>query len=287
MNRLKITKKINLNSLPKYSVWPKKLLSLKKLKINKTKKEIIREFNKEKWKKIYNVIIKKKKISILGAEKILNNPNKIIPCYIGEQGFCLSKNGEINKYILTLLKNRIKKYLKGSNCLVELGAGFGSKIIQLSKNLKKKNLQLIAGEYTSIGCKLIKIIAKYEKVNIKVKHCDFNNLKKIKIPKNSIIITSYSIHYIPKLKENFIKIINSLKPKIVIHFEPCYELYDSQTIHGLMCRHYVETNDYNKNLFSILNREYKKNKIHLKIKKNIFGHNPLLPISILEWKKKY
>ena len=53
-----------------------------------------------------------------------------------------------------------------------------------------------------------------------------------------------------------------------------------------MCKKYIEVNDYNKNLYSILEKSRIKNKIDLKITKNIFGHNPLLPISILEWKKK-
>jgi hypothetical protein len=286
MHKLKIIKKINLDSLAKYSQWPQLLLSSKIFKKYKTKKEIIREFNDEKWKKIYKTLNDKKKYSILEAEKALNNPDKITICYDHDKGFCLSKNKEINKYILKILEDKIKKHLSSASCLVELGAGFGSKILQLSKIFKEKKLNLFAGEYTSIGRNLIKIIANYEKININVKYCDLNNLKNLKIPKNSVIFTSYSMHYVSKLNKNFVKIINNLNPKIIIHFEPCYELYDSQNLHGLMCKKYIEINDYNKNLYSILKQKHLKNKIDLKITKNIFGHNPLLPISILEWKKK-
>jgi F0F1-type ATP synthase gamma subunit len=136
MHKLKIIKKINLDSIAKYSEWPKKLLASKRFKKYKTKKEIIREFNDEKWKKIYKTLNKKKKYSISEAEKVLNNPEKTTICYDREKGFCLSKNKEINKYILKVIENKIKKHLTSASCLVELGAGFGSKILQLTKIFK-------------------------------------------------------------------------------------------------------------------------------------------------------
>ena len=53
-----------------------------------------------------------------------------------------------------------------------------------------------------------------------------------------------------------------------------------------MCKKYIEINDYNRNLYSQLIKAQKNKKIELKIKKNVIGSNPFLPISIIEWSPK-
>ena len=89
--------------------------------------------------------------------------------------------------------------------------------------------------------------------------------------------------YVPELSYDFIAFLLDLKPLVVIHFEPCYEHYPMSEIHGLLCRRYLELNDYNRNLISIINRSTKNNEIVSKIRKNVIGFNPLLPISVIEW----
>ena len=121
--------------------------------------------------------------------------------------------------------------------------------------------------------------------DVKSIYCDLDdlNFSDNEIPENSIIFTSYSVHYIPILKQAFINNILKLKPKIVIHFEPCYELNSNQSKYELMCQKYIELNDYNKNLLSILKSSEEKNQINLSFQKNIIGVNPFLPISCIKW----
>jgi len=69
-----------------------------------------------------------------------------------------------------------------------------------------------------------------------VDHCDFHKLKLqgIKILENSLIFTSYSVRYVPELKEEFVDFLNQFKPKVIVHFEPCYEYFNNESVHGLV-----------------------------------------------------
>ena len=73
-----------------------------------------------------------------------------------------------------------------------------------------------------------------------------------------------------------------LKPKALIMFEPFYEHHDMQSLHGLLCRKYIELNDYTMNFQNILNKLKNDLKLKIKITKNVFGTNPFLPLSIIE-----
>ena len=89
------------------------------------------------------------------------------------------------------------------------------------------------------------------------------------------------MHYVNKLDSNFVDFIKEFKPKAVFHFEPCYSHYSELSIYGLMCKRYIELNDYNKNMLSIF-ESYKD--LELTILKNKLGDNPFLPISLIKWK---
>ena len=52
-----------------------------------------------------------------------------------------------------MYEKHLSKYSNKSSNLVELGAGYGSKLFQLSCYDSLKHLKLIAGEFTDSGCK--------------------------------------------------------------------------------------------------------------------------------------
>lgn len=106
------------------------------------------------------------------------------------------------------------------------------------------------------------------------------------IPENSIIFTSYALHYLPTLRNNIIDFFLSFKPNVIINFEPIYEFHSKNFEFNSLCRKYIDLNNYNKNFVSVLNRNIKNKKIELiKVCKNKIGINPLLPISAIVWKK--
>jgi hypothetical protein len=194
----------------------------------------------------------------------------------------------INKLHLDLFKKIISKHLDKVSCLVELVAGYGSKLLNLSLLEKFKKIPMVDGELSYSGQKLTKKLSDNMGKHVEVGYCDIDNLdnNEIKIPKNSIIFTSYASHYIPLLKNRFINQLIKFEPKVIINFEPSYELNSPYSKFGIMCRKYIEINDYNTNLNSLLKKAERLKQINLEIKGNVIGTNPYLPISIFERSKR-
>lgn len=153
-----------------------------------------------------------------------------------------------------------------------------------------RSLPFFAAEYTKSGIGLTKILAKAENLSIDVGHSDFTSadITTLRIPDNSIIFTSYATHYVPKLRSSFVKGLCKFNPKVIIHFEPCYEHFDTKTILGLMRKRYIEVNDYNTNLATLLHFHHQAGKIKILYEKpTFFGGNPLLAASVLAWRPLY
>lgn len=252
----------------------------------KTKSEVIREFNNDKWSKIDQVLTDNPEITLAKIDNQMESFSNPLTFFY-EGNFYLATGKEVFEKHIKVIKEAIDPYLSDSNSIVELGAGYGSKILNLSNYNKYKNLNLFAAEYTLNGCRAIENISKKIGKSIQVGYCDLkkNKIDGIDIPKNSIIFTSYALHYVQNLHPSFIDFILDLKPRIVINFEPCYELHNNDEF-GYMCKRYIELNDYNKNMISIFNDAQEKGKIELEIIENIIGGNPFLPISIIKWRSK-
>ena len=134
------------------------------------------------------------------------------------------------------------------------------------------------------GLKVLKLISKQK---IKTGFCNFFNyeIKNVNVPKNSIIFTSYALHYVPKYSDKIIKFFKKVSPKIIINFEPLYEINNSKYGLDKKIQKYMNKNNYNRNFLSCLLNAQKKNEIKiLEIKKNILSVNYLLPISMIIWK---
>jgi len=285
MTRLDKKKKISLFDLHKYSEWYEILNGKKETEVRKkSKKEVLREFENEKWKSLYEYLRKNPNLTVLDVDKILYSNKINIPIFF-ENNFYMVTPYEAHRLHIDLYVKVISKYLEEGISLIEFGAGYGSKILNLSLLKPFKNTSMTAGELTLNGQKIIKKLSDNMNKNVKSIYCDLGALdfSEINIPENSIIFTSYSAHYVPFLNKNFVEKMLSLKPKVVIHFEPCYELNSSKSKFELMCKKYIEINDYNRNLFSVLKANEKEEKINLFYKKNIIGSNPFLPISVIEW----
>ena len=255
MKKSRNLKKLNFDDLITYSPWPKRILDIERFDIRyKSPSSIHKEFNIEKWGAFQKY--QKNKINLDIVDNYFERFDENI-CYVYRNNFYLDKGRYVFENHINVYSKIIEKYLEDSDSLVELGAGYGSKIINISKKNKFKKLKLFAAEYTEKGMELMDIVAKKELKNIKIGFCDFFNLslKDLKIPKKSIIFTSYSLHYIKKYNDKLVSFFLDHDPKVVINFEPCYELYSIESIYGLMCKKYNMINDYNINLFSLLKKK--------------------------------
>lgn len=275
------------NDLPKYSLWPARLLGMEKWEQKiKTPEEITREFEHDKWGQLLEKVEKKNvPLSVEDADEWCSKDDPIRLCSIGNRLVLLNYREAQKKYLDVLEKN-FKKYLPAS-ALIELGAGYGSVIIPLARRKSFCNVPIYAGEYTISGTKLIQILSKSEKKQITTGHCDFNlpDFLNFEIPSGGIIFTSYSAHYLPKMTHKFIESFLSLNPKVIINIEPCYDHFAGNMLIDLMRRRYIEVNDYNRNFITLL-KEFERNG-KIKILEELpllFGTNPFLPASIVVWR---
>lgn len=289
MNNNKL-RKLSMNELASWSPWPARLLSLDPFKIShKTPEEVIREFGHDKWGALLKIFADKKSFTLADVEAKEQDVDELIPCFERDLGFYLALAKEASVQQIDLYRDTLSPHVGGASCLVELGAGYGSKLFALSDIAPLNELPLYAAEYTQSGCDLIKLIARRVNKLVQIGRCDFNRLGLIglEIPENAIIFTSYSVHYVPELREQFVDCIFKFKPKVVVHFEPCYEYFDNQTLHGLMCKRYMELNGYTKNIASGIEEGCLKIGAKFQAERNVFGSNPFLPLSIIQWTPQY
>jgi len=286
---MKDEKIITINDLPKHSEWPERLLGIEEFNVrDKSHDEVVREYNTDKWGELLSKISMIKDPSVSNADKIVYQENEgaLLPYWNGSN-FVLDTEENTIKQHFDIYSNILKKYVKNASGLCELGAGYGRFILNFAKAQFNNNLDIFAGELTETGQELIKILSKNMGLDISVGFCDFRSqsFENLKLMSEMVIYTSYSVHYVPELRDDFPDFLLTAKPKMVVHFEPCFEHYDESTLHGLMCRKYIKMNDYNTNLLTILKKAEKAGRIEIiEEKKNVIGSNPFLPISIIAWR---
>ena len=251
----------------------------------KNKKSVINEFENDKWKRALNYFKHKKKINIFDIDKFfLKKKNYYI---FNQKKFQNHSARSAKKIQFQIIKNELDKYLDQSNYIIEIGAGYGSNIFRLEKLTKFKSKKIFSLDNSRNANKLGKKLAEKKKIkNISFGWSDlYKGISKINIKPNSIIFTSYCLHYGKTLPKKFMEFLVSLKPKCVIHFEPFYEFFDNKNMHMRLCKKYAINNDYSKNLYSILHSYKISKQIEIiYVKKNVMGINPFLPFSIVTWK---
>ena len=276
---------ITLNDLPQYTAWPRRLLSLESFDVrHKTEDEVLREYQDEKWGTLLKHVRTLDVPTLSAVEQAHVDLGSVIPCFEAGVFFLASQRQMLDKH-LDLYAEVLTPHLEGASCLVELGAGYGSKLFSLAQPDAFSKLPLVAGEYTQSGRDLISALAEASGKPVAVGHCDFRNMliEDRTVPENAVIFTSYAVHYIPELSMNFVGFLSRLKPRVVVHFEPCYEHYGMDSLHGMMCRRYVELNDYTRNLVGVIEAARERDGISVRMRKNVLGSNPFLPISVIEW----
>lgn len=275
-----------LDLLPQYSPWPARLLGVEPWEPRKkSASELMREFEDEKWGTLWETVRKSGgTTSIEDVEKIVFDDSKEIMCW-AQGRLQLMSTKDARTMQLSLIASTLKKMRSGS-AIVEIGAGYGQIILNLAKDPDFESADLIAAEYTQSGVKLMDHLARSQKRKLTTARCDLSATRILdrEIPENSILFTSYAAHYVPVYTSAVIERLSALKPAVVVHFEPIYEYCDGTTLLGLMQKRYIQANDYNQNLLSILHRERDKGKIEVPIEeRQVFGMNPLLPMSIVSW----
>ena len=279
---------VQINDIPKYDFRLVDLiLSTNKPTEPRSDDEIDREFDKESWGRMLSEVEEKKPTSIEEIDALYCDKNEDLLISIKDELFW-TKQKSAYQILIEIFEENLLNIAKGTNHYAELGCGYGSKIFNLMKRPSFRNKTFSAVEYTNNGQHLTALLAHILGQNIDVGHVDFNKqlIDKKCIPKDSIIFTSYALHYIRELNIEFWDFIDNLQPRAFIAFEPCYELYDDTTTLGLLRKKYHLKNRYTKNIASTFNDFCQQKQKRFRILPNVFGLNPLLPISVLIYEAK-
>lgn len=280
---------ISFDDLPKYSRWPALVLGQSDFQVKaKTPAEVTREFDREKWQEVRDWIDADPAIRY--TEVDARRLGHLGPLPFFQDGkFRLLPLAEAHARHVALCASAMAGHVEGATALVELGAGYGSTLLGVHHVAGFADLPLYAAEYSQVGVGVIRDLARNSGLSVGAGKCDFytSSMDDLGIPPGSVVFTSYAAHYVPRLTPNFFQMISALRPAAVFHFEPCYEHYSMQSIHGLMCRRYVQMNDYNQNLVSLLHAQQEQGVLEILDERPVvMGANPLLPISVLGWRPR-
>ena len=250
--------------------------------------ELLREFELDKYGPLWeraNSASQEVTIQEL-AEGGWNSTEKLICLNGGELVEMEEKDAYLRQY---QIQRAILTGFGPSRSLVELGAGFGGVILRLALDEHFRDTSLFAAEYAASGIKLLNLLAKSQGTELIVGHCDFNSerITDLAIPPHATIFTSFAAHYVPQYGTDFVGTISSWNPLVVVHFEPLYEMCNASTLLGALQLRYIQVNDYNRNLLTVLKDAESRGKITIVMKQSqMFGSNPLLPFSVIAWEPK-
>jgi hypothetical protein len=143
-----------------------------------------------------------------------------------------------------------------------------------------------AGEFTDTGVSCMNLLAASAGIRLETGHCDLNDLKLegFQIPENAVFMTSWAMAYVKGFSVDTLHEIIRHKPMVVVHFEPIYEHWNSESLLHKLWQRYCQINDYNQSLLSALKKFESDGLIRIiEEKPNLFGGNPLAPISMVKW----
>ncbi|MEP6508650.1 MAG: hypothetical protein ABJC63_10535 [Gemmatimonadales bacterium] len=276
----------SVDDLPRYSAWPARLLGSERWEQRvKNRAEIEREYQLEKWG---SLLVKVEEspwpLSLADLDLIMQGGDELVVYADGPDLFETTAKDAHLRY-RDFVANILKDYLPASS-LVELGAGYGSVIVDMARRPEFTGVPSFGLELTATGTQLIKHMSTVENVNVTAGECDMlaRTVTEVPIPSGAVVFTSYAACYEPRLEKSFLKGIAALRPKAVVLIEPCYEHCDESTLLGLLRRRYIEVNDYNTNLATLLHEEREAGSVKiLDERKAAFGPNPLLAASVIVW----
>jgi hypothetical protein len=77
------------------------------------------------------------------------------------------------------------------------------------------------------------------------------------------------------------------KPAVVVHIEPIYEHWSDDSLLQTLWKRYFQLNDYNQTMLTALRSYEAEGLIDIvEERRNLFGNNPLAPVSIIKWKPR-
>lgn len=272
---------VALSDFSRHSKWPARLLGLEQwISPKRNKVQAFREYEQETYLP---------QLKLLQDNPELTSYNALFrEVYPSITQMCCLKGNELRSMSpdkafqlqLQFMEPIVKKVVTGC-ALVEFGAGNGRNLMGLANVLEAT--ALLGFDMMPSALRVMQLMAARLGKKLKVGKCNLRSkhLTEMAIPEQSVLMTSYATYFVKFDYKTFIDAIRKLKFKEIIHFEPVYEFMDD-TLMGTMQKSYMLKNHYNVDYFAQL---FADPLVEIKtIEKNIFGVNPLLPMSAVVWK---
>lgn len=279
-------KKLSLNDLPRYSPWPARLLGLTPWSRKaRTQSELEREYEAEKWGPLCRYCDSQPEHPALAQlDAWVAGDARQVAFSVKDELFLADYAEALARYKDFVAAN-LAPYAEAS-ALVELAAGFGSILFDLAQRASFTGLPLLAGEFTPSGRRLLMRLAQRADLELTCQAYDFMSprLSDLVRSPGALIYTSYGPSCVPTLSEEFITALLACHPKVVVHFEPCYEHCQDDNILSMLRKRYIEVNDYNTNLITLLKDFEQQGALRI-VQEDAcaFGLNPLFSASVVAW----
>ena len=280
-----VLKKIDLNELPHWTPWIDRLLhpeAWSRPERNIQKIEL--EYNQDKWLNAY--ALHKEMGAQLNPLQLMMRQDPLP----ADAERCVYRNGQLlqtnllenYEYLYGFLRERIAEPMKRVDGIVELGSAFGHNLWALARYFEGK--KFIGGEYSENAVSLARCLYENQN-NITVENFNFYDERYSifnNIDNKAIVLTSIAIEQCPSAKP-FINGLAGCKEKIasVVNLEPTYEALGDAT-YDLICKRYIEVNDYNRDLLSSLREREDVDIISFSF--GVHSFNPILPLSFVHWR---
>jgi hypothetical protein len=270
-----------LDDLSQLSPWPEILLGLKPFAPKqRTRENVLREYNHDKWGQILQHLKARTDISPAGLLALHGNSRQKIAVSLGDTLYSAARGSVLRAYQDWVIGN-LQRFQ--GQALVELGSGLGEKLLAAARAIRPP--AIYGGEFTTSGVECGRLLAKAWRIPGTFGHFDFNKPATLKpIPAGAVVYTAHAIEQIPQLSRTFIDGLIRKNPRVVLHFEPCHNEHEAGGMIHLLRRRYVEVNDYNRNLLTLLRAFEAEGKIRiLEYAPRVFGANALNPTSMVVW----
>jgi hypothetical protein len=279
-------KPITLNELPHYSPWPARLLGLAPWIVpvrNLTKVDA--EYDKDKYQS-YLAFYREHKTTEVTPEHVkqfeFGDAGEMCVS-LGEE-LVLFSRGEARERYLNLLRDTMAEAIAGADTIVELGCGYGFNLWMLAQYFPGK--KYLGGKYSNNAIELAARLyaSGTQSSQITVENFNFYDPKYHLLNRadgrHIAVFTAHAIEQLPSAA-NVIEAIESCGRRLtVFNFEPVFELY-SNSLLGLLRRKYAVANDYNRDLYTLLQAHNRLRVIQ--VVPDVYGANPLNPTSVIRW----
>ncbi len=258
--------------------------------LKKDSDSITREFDKDKYYPLLKYFQETSICNMQDIENLADGSQDLHAFYNGDH--CVCSASFIRNYLKHVLTKQISKELKTNDYdkLIELGSGYGSKIIHIASELKGKTndrTKYYACDISRNGLKLAEELGKIKGIDIKTIQHD---LRKTTLPESfgcdsGLLLTCFGLHYLKQFRVENIKEWTVRGIKMGIHYEPCTDLLAriDDKLYGLLCLKYCTQNDYTKNIANTFMDAQKQGLIELEVHSNPCGWG-FLPAWLITWR---